>query len=194
MFNGIIFNQGQVVSLKKSKKSIELRLKTNLKIKKNEIGSSISCNGAGLTLISMKNKFLNFYVSNETLKRTNFDKIKIGDNVNIEKSLQYGDKISGHYVQGHVDTTAKILKIIKIDKSWTVHLQINKNYSQYFEDKASICVNGVSLTVSKTVNNQIQLNIIPHTLKLTNLIFLKRDSIVNIEIDIFSKYLRNLNK
>ena len=194
MFNGIIFNQGKVVSLKKSKKSIELRLKTNLKIKKNEIGSSISCNGVCLTLISMKNKFLNFYVSNETLKRTNFDKIKIGDNVNIEKSLQYGDKISGHYVQGHVDTTAKILKIIKIDKSWTVHLQINKNYSQYFEDKASICVNGVSLTVSKTVNNKIQLNIIPHTLKLTNLIFLKRDSIVNIEIDIFSKYLRNLNK
>tara|TARA_B110001452_G_C14891405_1_gene311558 strand:- start:113 stop:541 length:429 start_codon:yes stop_codon:yes gene_type:complete len=142
----------------------------------------------------MKNKFLNFYVSNETLKRTNFDKIKIGDNVNIEKSLQYGDKISGHYVQGHVDTTAKILKITKIDKSWSVHLQINKNYSQYFEDKASICVNGVSLTVSKTVNNKIQLNIIPHTLKLTNLIFLKRDSIVNIEIDIFSKYLRNLNK
>ena len=194
MFNGIIFNQGQVVSLKKSKKSIELRLKTNLKIKKNEIGSSISCNGVCLTLISMKNKFLNFYVSNETLKRTNFDKIKIGDNVNIEKSLQYGDKISGHYVQGHVDTTAKILKITKIDKSWSVHLQINKNYSQYFEDKASICVNGVSLTVSKTVNNKIQLNIIPHTLKLTNLIFLKRDSIVNIEIDIFSKYLRNLNK
>jgi riboflavin synthase len=194
MFNGIIFNQGKVVSLKKSKKSIELRLKTNLKIKKNEIGSSISCNGVCLTLISMKNKFLNFYVSNETLKRTNFDKIKIGDNVNIEKSLQYGDKISGHYVQGHVDTTAKILKITKIDKSWSVHLQINKNYSQYFEDKASICVNGVSLTVSKTVNNKIQLNIIPHTLKLTNLIFLKRDSIVNIEIDIFSKYLRNLNK
>ena len=194
MFNGIIYNQGIITGLIKNKKSFIIKLKTNLKIKKKEIGSSISCNGTCLTLISFKKKNLNFYISSETLKKTNFNKIKLGDSVNLEKSLKYGDSISGHYVQGHIDTTAKVKSIKIIDNSWVLHLIMNSKYSKYFEDKASICINGVSLTISKELNGLIQLNVIPHTLKLTNLILLKKNNLVNVEIDIFSKYLKNLNK
>ena len=114
--------------------------------------------------------------------------------INIEKSLSYGTKISGHYVQGHVDTTARLKKILIIDKSWIVVLEINKSFSKFLIEKGSIAINGVSLTISKVIKNYFEINIIPHTLKLTNIIKLKKDDRVNIEFDIFSKYLINMKK
>ena len=115
MFNGIIFNKGTIKSIKNNSKSILIGIKSNLKIKKEELGSSISCNGVCLTLVKISKKIIYFYISIETIRRSNFSKIKIGDEVNLEKSLVYGQKISGHFTQGHVDTTAKVKKILLID-------------------------------------------------------------------------------
>ena len=113
----------------------------------------------------------------------------------MEKSLKHGSKISGHYVQGHVDTTAKIKKIKIIDKSWIVKLSLkDKSLYNYLIDKASISINGVSLTISKTSENYFEITIIPHTLKLTNLKNLKLNDIVNVELDIFSKYILKISK
>ena len=192
MFNGIIHNTGKVEKIIKGKKSLEFFIKTQLSFKKKEIGSSICCNGACLTLTNVKKNLISFYLSNETLRKTNFKYIKMGNIINIEKSLSFGKKISGHYVQGHSDTTGKILKILVLDKTWLVRLKIEKSFSKFLIEKGSIAVNGVSLTISKVKKNEFEVNIIPHTLKLTNLLKLKKNDYVNVEFDIFSKYLVNL--
>ena len=195
MFNGIIFNKGIIKSIKKKSKSILIGIKSNLKIKKKQLGSSICCNGVCLTIVKIEKKIIYFYISIETIRRSNFSKIKIGDEVNLEKSLVYGQKISGHFTQGHVDTTAKVKKILLIDNSWILKLEFkNKKLIKHLEEKASISINGVSLTISKVSNKNIILNIIPHTLKLTNLKNLRLNDTVNVELDIFGKYIYKYTK
>ncbi len=190
MFNGIIYNTGKIISIKNYKNSKFIGIKSDLEIKKNEIGSSICCNGVCLTLSKIEKGMIFFYISIETIKRSNFNNLRINQLVNLEKSLIYGQKISGHFIQGHVDTTAKVEKILLIDKSWFLKLKIkNMNYLKYLEEKASISINGVSLTISRIYKNYLELNIIPHTLRLTNLKNLKKNDLVNVELDIFSKYI-----
>tara|TARA_B100000575_G_C23104912_1_gene637683 strand:+ start:573 stop:1160 length:588 start_codon:yes stop_codon:yes gene_type:complete len=190
MFNGIVFNTGKIMSIKKFKKSLLISIKSNLKISKSDIGSSISCNGVCLTLSKIKKKLLYFYISVETIKRSNFKDLKINQLINLEKSLIYGQHISGHFIQGHVDTTAKIKKINFIDQSWIIRLELDKkDYIKFLEEKASISINGVSLTLSKVSKKYFEVNIIPHTLSLTNLKNLKTNDLVNVELDIFGKYI-----
>tara|TARA_B100000767_G_scaffold273653_1_gene304433 strand:- start:853 stop:1440 length:588 start_codon:yes stop_codon:yes gene_type:complete len=190
MFNGIIFNTGKIKSIKRSANNALISIETGLKFTTNDLGSSVSCNGVCLTVTKIKNKVINFYVSKETLKRTNFKFIKKNEIINLEKSLTYGQKISGHFSQGHVDTVANIKKIIFLDKTWLIRLKINdKKFNKFLIDKASISINGVSLTISKVLNNFFEINVIPHTLKLTNLKNLKMNDAVNVELDIFSKYI-----
>ena len=190
MFNGIIFNQGKVKKIVNRKKGINVFLMSNLNLHQKDLGVSVSCDGVCLTLISIKKKLLEFYLSNETIKRSKFNKIKVNDIINLELPLKYGQKISGHICQGHVDTTAKVSKISKVDKSSIYDFSINKNFRKYLIEKASILINGVSLTISKITKNGFQIWAIPHTLKLTNLQQLKKNDIVNIEIDILSKYIK----
>ena len=194
MFNGIIYNTGSILKISKNKGSSDITLKTNISFKKTEIGSSLCCNGTCLTITKIKKNDVSFYLSSETLNRTNFRYIKFGELVNIEKSLTYGNKISGHYVQGHTDTIGLISNINIIDKTWVFDFVIKKFYKKFLVEKGSIAINGVSLTISKVVKNGFQINVIPHTLKLTNLIKLKKNNIVNIEFDIFSKYLLNIKR
>jgi len=190
MFNGIIYNTGRVISVEKTKKSIFIGILSSSIFKKKDLGSSVSCNGVCLTLVKIDKKKIYFYLSNETLKRSNFRKVKINQIINLEKSLSYGKMISGHYTQGHVDTVAKVNKISIIDKNWLIKFRIlDKKFNQYLIDKGSISINGVSLTISNTKKNFFNINIIPHTLKLTNLKDLKKNDLVNVELDIFGKYI-----
>ena len=194
MFNGIIYNTGTIHSLKKTKNSLFVGIRSKLKFKKSEIGSSVSCNGVCLTIVKIKKNIIFFYISNETLNRSNFKKIKKNEIINLEKSITYGQKISGHFTQGHVDTVAIVKKVSIIDKTWKIKFKISeKKYSKFLIEKASISINGVSLTISKTSKLYFEINVIPHTLKLTNLINLKKSSLVNIELDIFSKYIYKYN-
>jgi len=190
MFNGIINHTGKIVNLISRNKGIDLYINSKLKFQKNEIGSSISCDGVCLTLVAYKKYISRFYVSQETIMRSKFKSVKIMDIVNLEKPIKFGKYISGNFVQGHVDTTAKVLNIKKIDKSWIVKFYINKKMIKELVEKASISINGVSLTVSKLTNSFFEICIIPHTLKLTNLINLSKGDLVNIEIDILSKYVK----
>ena len=193
MFNGLIKKTGTIKNIKRKKKRMYITVMSNINVKKNMIGTSISCNGVCLTLTSKKNKLLDFYLSQETIKRSNFSKIKVGNIINMEKSLKYGDEISGHYTQGHVDTVGKILNIKNIDKTWLIKISIPNEFNKYIVEKASIHINGVSLTISKKKKKYFEINIIPHTLKLTNLKYLKAKDLVNIEFDIFGKYLYEIN-
>ena len=191
MFNGIIFNKGSITKILKRPKGINIFIKSDLKLSMRDIGISIACDGVCLTLISIKNKVMEFYLSNETINRSKFNFIKLKDKINLELPLQYGHKISGHICQGHVDTIGKILSIKKIDKSYLFDFQISKKEKKNIIEKASISINGISLTISKVTSKGFQIWIIPHTYKLTNLSSLKKGSLVNVEIDILSKYVRN---
>tara|TARA_B100000902_G_scaffold287874_1_gene274042 strand:+ start:372 stop:959 length:588 start_codon:yes stop_codon:yes gene_type:complete len=190
MFNGIIFNTGKVKKIKKNNKSIYVGIQTKIKFNKKDLGSSICCNGVCLTIEKVYKDKIYFYISKETLKRSNFKAIQLNQMINIEKSITFGQKISGHFIQGHVDTVAKIKKIKFIDKSWLIKLMIvDKKLNKFLTEKASISINGVSLTISKIYKNFFEINVIPHTLKLTNLKDLKPNNLVNVELDILSKYI-----
>ena len=191
MFNGIIFNQGIVQKIIKRPKGINIFVKSDLKLSKKNIGVSISCDGVCLTLITINKRLMEFYLSNETIERSKFKFLKAKNRINLELPLKYGHKISGHLCQGHVDTVAKIFNIKKVDKSYLFDFEIVKKERKNLIEKASICINGISLTISKVTKKGFQVWVIPHTFKLTNLSSLKRSNLVNIEIDILSKYVRN---
>ena len=190
MFNGIIFNQGKVHKISKRKKGINLFVESNLSLKSKDLGISISCDGVCLTLVSKKNKILEFYLSNETLNRSKFKKITKGDTVNLELPLKKGQSISGHICQGHVDYISKVKKIKLVDKSYQMEFLANNKQKKSLIEKGSILINGVSLTISKITKNGFEVWLIPHTYKLTNLSKLRKNSLVNIEIDILSKYVK----
>ena len=191
MFNGIIFNKGLVTKISKRPQGINIFVNSDLKLSNKDIGVSIACDGVCLTLITIKKKIMEFYLSNETVNRSKFKFLKVRDLINLELPLRYGQKISGHICQGHVDTTGKVLRVKKVDKSYIFDFEINSKERKNIIEKASICINGISLTISKKTKKGFQIWVIPHTYKLTNLSKIKKGSLVNIEIDILSKYVKN---
>ena len=194
MFNGIIKHTGKISKIYKNNNNCILEILSKIKFSKNEIGSSISCSGACLTLEKYKGNLSKFYISKETLNKTNFKSSNKGDLINLEKSLKYGDRISGHFAQGHVDTTSIIKKIDFVGKSWFVYFKLVKKYKKYLIQKGSITINGVSLTISKILKDGFQIVVIPQTLKLTNLMYLKEKDVVNIEFDVLGKYIKKFLK
>ena len=191
MFNGIIFNRGIVKKILKRPKGINIFIQSNIRLSKKDIGVSIACDGVCLTLITIKNKIMEFYLSNETIERSKFKFLKINEQINLELPLKYGQKISGHICQGHVDTLGKVNSIKKIDKSYLFDFVIPLKERKNIIEKASICINGISLTISKITKKGFQIWVIPHTFKLTNLSKISHGNLVNVEIDILSKYVKN---
>ena len=194
MFNGIIKNTGKISKIYKKNNNCFIEIFSKMKFTKNEIGSSISCSGACLTVEKCNKNHVKFYVSKETLNKTIFKSSKKGDIINLEKSLKYGDRISGHFVQGHVDSTCTVKKIHFVGKSWLINFKLLKKYNKYLVSKGSITINGVSLTIAKILKYGFQISIIPQTLKFTNLIYLKEKDLVNVEFDILGKYIKNVIK
>ena len=192
MFNGIIKHTGKISKIYKNNNNCIIEILSKIKFSKNEIGSSISCSGACLTLEKYKGNLSKFYISKETLNKTNFKSSNKGDLINLEKSLKYGNRISGHFAQGHVDTTSIIKKIDFVGKSWFVNFKLPKKYKKYLIQKGSITINGVSLTISKILKDGFQIVVIPQTLKLTNLMYLKEKDVVNIEFDVLGKYIKKI--
>ena len=136
MFNGIIYNKGKVLKIQKRKYGLNIFLKSSLKISKKNLGDSISCDGVCLTLVSYKKKILEFYLSNETLNKSKFKSVRFNDFINLELPLKFGQNISGHICQGHVDTVGKVDSIRKIDKSYVYTFKVKK---KYIHKKEKIC-------------------------------------------------------
>ena len=192
MFSGIIENTGFVLKFEKQK-DFRLVLDTNLKYKDIKKGSSVCCNGICLTVTSKKKKKkytqLSFDVSQETINCSNFNVIKKGDEINIEKSLRVGDEISGHFVFGHVDDTSKLISVKKVGDSHEIKLEISKKIKKFIAKKGSVSLNGISLTVNQVKNNFIVINIIPFTWLNTNLKGLKIGDRINLEVDMLARYV-----
>ena len=193
MFSGIIENKGIVKEFKKLK-DYRLVLETDINSKEIKKGSSVCCNGVCLTVtskirLSKKKTKISFDVSNETVSCTNFNQLKIGDLINIERSLRVGDEISGHFVFGHVDETAKLISSKKIGGSYEILFKISKNIRKFMAKKGSVAINGVSLTINNINKDKISLNIIPYTWKKTNLHKLKIGERINLEVDMLARYV-----
>ena len=194
MFNGIIKTTGKLRKIYKQNNNCFIEISSKMKFTTNEIGSSISCSGTCLTLEKFNKNLAKFYISKETLNKTIFKSSKKGDIINLEKSLKYGKRISGHFVQGHVDVTCSVKKIVFVGRSCLIDFRLLKKYRKYLVQKGSITINGVSLTIAKILKKGFQIVIIPHTLKLTNFLQLKEKDVVNVEFDVLGKYIKNFIK
>ena len=200
MFTGIVSHLGKVTEISHPD-DWELKvdiintnnLDNNFKINSIIIGASISCSGICLTLKKVSNNTLFFDVSDETREKTNFSTWKVGSLINLEKSLKVGDELGGHFVYGHVDTTAIIKYIKKINGSYKITFNINKDFIRYFAPKGSVSVDGVSLTVNDVGKDVFSVNIIPHTWLNTSFKNYVIGTLVNIEFDILARYLESLN-
>ncbi len=191
MFTGIIQDIGTLEQIGKGLYNI----KTNLDLSSCTEGSSISCNGVCLTAtnINKNNQVYNFEVNigEETLKRTNLKKCLTNkDKINIEKSLSIGDEIGGHFVYGHVDATTSLVKKINLENSWEYYFKKNFGINNKFIiEKASISINGISLTIANVYNDTFNISVIDHTYNKTNLQFLELDDYVNIEFDYLARFI-----
>ena len=192
MFSGMIENNGIVKEFIKFK-DYRLVIDTDLNFKEIKKGSSVCCNGVCLTVISKK-KFskktqLSFDVSKETVNCTNYNQLKIGDLINIEKSLRVGDEISGHFVFGHIDDTAALISSKKVGGSYELKFKVSKTLRKFIAKKGSVAINGISLTINNIKKYEISLNIIPYTWSKTNLHKLKIGDRINLEVDMLARYV-----
>lgn len=194
MFNGIIENLGKVTKIQKAKDILTLSiLLENKKLaKKLSVGTSIAVNGACLSIETKSNNVLTFSVIKETLKRTNLKYLKRGDSVNIELPITPNTFISGHIVQGHIDSTGIIQEIIDIENNQKeMWINVPNKFKSLLIYKGAIAVEGVSLTISGIKNNNFKVSLIPLTLLKTNLKDKKVNDIVNIEFDYIVKIIKN---
>ncbi len=189
MFTGLIEEVGQIDSLQKKSDGMLLYVKAEKVLEDAKLGDSIAVNGVCLTVVDIKNDKVAFELSNETINRSNFRYAKIGDYVNLERALKASDRLGGHIVQGHVDTTGKIVEMKNLGSHTELLIQIPAEYKNLVIEKGSIAVDGISLTVNYIYSDKISINIIPHTLENTNLKYRKPGDLVNLEFDIFGKYI-----
>ncbi|MCL1946647.1 MAG: riboflavin synthase [Chitinivibrionia bacterium] len=192
MFTGLIETTGEIKSFSLENKSavIEILPKTDDFYCK--IGDSVAINGVCLTVEKINGKQLFFRAVSETLSKTTFNNIKISQPVNLERAMPANGRFGGHIVLGHIDTVAKIENIQNIGDSQVFSASIKDEYFKYIAKKGSVAVDGISLTVSDITENGFLLSVIPHTLKNTTLISKKVGDLLNLECDVFARYVERM--
>ena len=187
MFTGIVEEIGEVIDVIKEDHNAHFVIKSVISSEL-KIDQSISHNGVCLTVVEQQEDWHKVTAISETLGITNLNSLKKGDLVNLERCLRVGDRLDGHMVQGHVDSIAKCIKVTEESGSWRYLFEGNSEVEQLVVHKGSICINGVSLTVTKTMNQEIEVAIIPYTYEHTNFKQIQVGDLVNIEFDILGKY------
>lgn len=185
MFTGIIEETGKILTITEKIVVIE----ADVVLKDTKIGDSIAVNGVCLTVTDLKNNSFSADISPETYKITALKELKTNSIVNLERAMAADGRFGGHIVSGHVDSIAKIISIEKQSEFYNIKIELNDSSSKYVVKKGSITIDGISLTVAEIQNNIISIAIIPHTYENTNLKTHQKDDLVNIEVDIFAKYI-----
>ncbi len=184
MFSGIVQETGIVKDFLKENDVYRLSLNCSSEFTSGlKKGASVSVNGVCLTIKDNNPDILRFDLVEETIKRTNFEMIESGDNVNLERSLKMGDEIGGHLVSGHIHGISKVISIEMRDESWDVEFSVEPFMKDYILHKGYIAINGCSLTVGELNDKSFMIHLIPETLSITNLFQLKQNSSVNVELD-----------
>ena len=195
MFTGIIQNLGKAINFTNG----DLEVTTSLDLSDCNVGSSICCNGVCLTATEIQSIGKEYYfkvnIGEETQQRTTFSNNLFNKLIfiNLEKSLKIGDEISGHFVYGHVDRTTQLLNVNKLENSWIFLFKNFQNSDKkYIVDKASIAINGISLTIAEVSAESFSISVIPHTYENTNLKFINENDMVNIEFDYLARFTDRL--
>ena len=196
MFSGIVEEMATVVAIKHDKENIDFTMSCSF-VDELSIDQSVAHNGVCLTVVEIKDGTYTVTAMKETLDRSNLGLLKVGDKVNVERSMIMNGRLDGHIVQGHVDETAKCINMKDADGStyFTFEYELNKEMVRkgYFTvDKGSVTVNGVSLTVCEPTDNTFTVAIIPYTRENTNFCNIEVGTVVNIEFDILGKYIARL--
>ncbi|WP_457622451.1 riboflavin synthase [Persephonella sp.] len=192
MFTGLIEEVGKITGIRHRSGGLSIDVKAEKILEDTEIGDSIAINGVCLTVTEIRDGGFSFDLSQETLNRTSFSKIKIGDYLNLERALKVSDRLGGHIVQGHVDTTGTIEGIQRSGDHTVLTIQFPLDFQDLVVEKGSIAVDGISLTINQVYNSRLKINIIPHTMESTNLRYRQIGDPVNLEFDILGKYVLNV--
>jgi riboflavin synthase len=189
MFTGLVEGLGRIKEASRTGEDMSLTIDPLFPMPDIRVGESISVNGACLTVTGLRGDSFSVDVSAETFSRTTVGRLKIGDEVNLERSLRLADRLGGHLVLGHVDGVGKILRKEQRQKSWVMKIGVDEPLSRYIIEKGSIAVDGVSLTVNRCGEESFEVNIIPQTGKDTSLLNRRVGDPVNVETDMIGKYV-----
>ncbi len=196
MFSGIVEEAAVITGLEKDKSNLHITMECSF-VNELKIDQSIAHNGVCLTVVNMTDRSYTVTAIQETLDKSNLGVLKVGDKVNLERSMIMNGRLDGHIVQGHVDQTAVCKEVKEVDGSWYFTFQYDMNKEKAAQgymtvEKGSVTVNGVSLTVVNSKEDQFSVAIIPYTYEFTNFHQIKEGSIVNIEFDILGKYISRI--
>ena len=191
MFTGIIEETGTINIKKLNQDGMELSIHAKKVLEDLKVNDSISCSGVCLTVTKLRDTCFFVQLVEETLNRTNAKFWEIDTEINLERSLLPTTRLGGHFVQGHVDTTIKIKDIHQNNESAVWNFEMPKNIGNYIVEKGSICLDGISLTISNKFHNSFSVALIPHTLEITTWKNKKIGDSINVEVDMMAKYLEN---
>ncbi len=193
MFTGIIEECGEVVNFAAVASGAELWVRSGF-ASEVALGESVSNNGACLTVTEVKDGVMRFDLLHETLRLTNLGSLTAGDPVNLERSLRVGDRLSGHFVQGHVDACSEVIGYEESGQDHRLTVALPPEFAHLVVHKGSICVNGISLTVAELHQDRFVLWIIPHTHEVTSLKSVAAGSKVNLEFDLLAKHIARIQE
>jgi riboflavin synthase len=193
MFSGIIEEVGTVRSIEECPGSRKMTIACKKVIEGVAVGDSISVNGVCLTVTNINENQFDVDIVAETLEKSNLNSVAEESKINLERAMRYNQRVSGHLVQGHVDTQAKVLDINKTEEWTQIEFEVDSDYKKYCIYKGSIAIDGVSLTISKVTPRGIEVALIPHTLSNTILSNYKINQHVNIETDMVGKFIENFS-
>lgn len=192
MFSGIIEYIGKVDKIEKINGGLSLNISAKNIFNDLKIGDSVSVDGVCLTVTSFNENYFTADAVGETLNKTTIGNLKLNSRVNLERAIQYNQRIGGHLVQGHINSTTKISSIQKLGENYALEVVLPDNLMKYVINEGSIAVNGISLTVAEINGNKITISVIPHTWNNTTLQFKKQNDLVNIEVDLLAKYIEKM--
>lgn len=193
MFSGIVEEPAKVVKLEKDQENLHITLTCSF-AKDLKIDQSVSHNGVCLTVVKQESDTYTVTAIKETLEKSNLGLLKVGDKVNLERSMKMDALLDGHLVQGHVDQTATCTKVEEAEGSWYFTFEYDPSKGNITVEKGSVSVNGVSLTVVNSQEKSFQVAIIPYTYEITNFHEIKPGTVVNLEFDVVGKYISKLLK
>ena len=193
MFTGIIESMGEIISLTSEGSNVHIEVKSKI-THELKIDQSLAHNGVCLTVVEINGNNYIVTAIKETLDKSNIGDLKVGNLVNLERSMKLQERLDGHIVQGHVDQTAVCSEVLENDGSWIFTFVYDANANNITIEKGSVTVNGVSLTVVDSKKNQFSVAIIPYTYTHTGFSKFKKGTIVNLEFDVIGKYVARLHE
>lgn len=189
MFTGLVEEIGKIIKITKGRNSYQFSIQAEKVLNDIKLGDSVATNGACLTVVERTNSSFTVDIMAETVKRTNFGKMKLGDTVNLERAMLLSDRLGGHLVSGHIDGIGKISNTKKEDIANIISVEAPKDLLYQMLNKGSITIDGISLTILSVNEKDFQVSIIPHTAQETTLIKKKTGDFVNLETDMIGKYV-----